>query len=71
MKGQLAEAVRVAEAGTDAAFLSSHDRLSMWALETAALAAHWARDIDRALPSAGEAVACAQRTAEPSSSCGG
>ncbi len=65
MKGQLGEAVRVAEAGTEAAFLSGNDRLSMWALEAAALAAYWAGDIDRALANAREAVACAERTAEP------
>jgi DNA-binding CsgD family transcriptional regulator len=37
----------------------------MWALEAVSTAAYWTGDGDRALSSAREAVACAQRTAEP------
>jgi DNA-binding CsgD family transcriptional regulator len=57
--------VRVAGAATEAAFLSGHDRLAMWALEAAALAAYWAGDVVGALADAREAIASAERTAEP------
>ncbi|MBV9049493.1 MAG: hypothetical protein JOY58_14550, partial [Solirubrobacterales bacterium] len=65
MQGQLAEAIRAGRAGAEAAFLSGNDRLAMWALEAAAMADYWAGDIERALAGAREAVANAQRTAEP------
>ena len=65
MTGQLSEAVRAGEAAADSALSSGHDRLSMWALEAVSLAAYWAGDIDRALATARDAVACAERTAEP------
>jgi DNA-binding CsgD family transcriptional regulator len=65
MTGQPEEALRAAEAGAESASASGHDRLAMWALEAVSMAAYWTGDIDRALLSAREAVACAQRTAEP------
>jgi DNA-binding CsgD family transcriptional regulator len=65
MTGQLREALSAAEAGADSAEVSGSDRLSMWALELVSLAAYWAGDLSRALAAAREAVACAERTAEP------
>jgi DNA-binding CsgD family transcriptional regulator len=65
MTGRLAEALRAAEAGAESAAAAGHDRLAMWALEAVSTAAYWTGDVDRALSSAREAVACAQRTAEP------
>ena len=65
MKGQLSEAIRASEAAADSAAAAGHDRLSMWALEAMSLATYWAGDIDHALATAREAVACAERTAEP------
>jgi len=65
MTGRLAEALRAAEAGAESASAAGHDRLAMWALEAVSTAAYWTGDVDRALSSAREAVACAQRTAEP------
>ena len=65
MTGRLAEALRAAEAGAESASAAGHDRLAMWALEAVSTAAYWTGDVDRALSSAREAVACAERTAEP------
>jgi ATP/maltotriose-dependent transcriptional regulator MalT len=65
MRGRLREAVRVGEAAVEAAFLSGHDRLAMWALEAASLSAYWAGDVGAALAGAREALANAERTAEP------
>lgn len=65
MQGRLDEAIRAGQAATEAAFLSGNDRLAMWALEAEAMAAWWAGDTDRAVASAREAVACAERIAEP------
>lgn len=65
MQGQLGEAVRVGRAATEAAILSGNDRLTMWALEAAAMAHYWAGDVERALADAREAVSSAERTAEP------
>lgn len=65
MQGQLSEAVHAGEAAVESAMLSGNDRLLMWALEAVSLAAYWTGDIDRALASANEALACAERTGEP------
>ena len=67
MTGRLRESLRAAEAGAESASASGHDRLAMWALEAVSMAAYWTGDVDRALTSAREAVACAKRTAERSS----
>jgi ATP/maltotriose-dependent transcriptional regulator MalT len=65
MMGRLEEALHAAEAGAESASASGHDRLAMWALEALAIASYWTGDVDRAMVSAREAVACAERTAEP------
>ena len=65
MTGRLADALQAAEAGAESASAAGHDRLAMWALEAVSTAAYWTGDVDRALSSAREAVACAKRTAEP------
>jgi ATP/maltotriose-dependent transcriptional regulator MalT len=65
MTGRLPDALQAAEAGAESASAAGHDRLAMWALEAVSMAAYWTGDVDRALSSAREAVACARRTAEP------
>jgi len=65
MQGQLADAIQVGRAATEAALLSGNERLAMWALEAAAMAEYWAGDTERALAGAREAVSSAERTAEP------
>ncbi len=65
MQGRLQEALDAAEAAAESASTSGHDRLAMWALEAVSMAAYWTGDVERALTSAREAVACAERTAEP------
>jgi DNA-binding CsgD family transcriptional regulator len=54
MKGQLSEALRLADGAIDAALLSADDWRTVWALEAHAMAAFWAGDGDRALASARE-----------------
>jgi ATP/maltotriose-dependent transcriptional regulator MalT len=65
MTGRLAEALHAADTGVESAWAAGHDRLAMWALEALSAAAYWTGDVDRAMASAREAVACAQRIAEP------
>jgi DNA-binding CsgD family transcriptional regulator len=64
LRGQVTEAVRVAETATDAARLSGTDQLLVWALQTMSTAAMWAGDTERAIASAREAVALADRFGE-------
>jgi DNA-binding CsgD family transcriptional regulator/tetratricopeptide (TPR) repeat protein len=54
MKGELSEALRLADGAIDAALLSADDWRTVWALEADAMAAFWAGDGDRALASARE-----------------
>jgi ATP/maltotriose-dependent transcriptional regulator MalT len=65
MQGQLGEAIRAGQLATEAAHLLGNDRLAMWALEGDAMAAWWVGDTDRAVVTAREAVASAERAAEP------
>ena len=64
MQGRIAEAVAVAETATDAAVLTGNDQFAMWALWSDAMACAAAGDTVRALASAREAAARAERMAE-------
>lgn len=61
MKGQLSEALRLADRAIDAALLSADDWRTVWALEADAMAAFWAGDGDRALASAREMLDRSER----------
>src|SRR5205085_1815250 len=52
LQGRVAEAVRVADAATDAALSAGNDQLLVWTLHTAATAAIWAGYVDHAIFSA-------------------
>jgi DNA-binding CsgD family transcriptional regulator len=64
MKGRIAEAVAVAESATDAALLTGNDQFAMWALWADAMACSAAGDTVRALASAREAAARAEKMSE-------
>ena len=64
MQGRIAEAVAVAENATDAAVLTGNDQFAMWALWADTMACSAAGDTARALASAREAAARADRMAE-------
>src|SRR5262249_54287035 len=64
MQGRIADAVAVAETATDAAVLTGNDQFAMWALWSDALACSAAEDTARALASAREAAARAERMTE-------
>jgi DNA-binding NarL/FixJ family response regulator len=64
MQGRIAEAAAVAETATDAAVLTGNDQFAMWALWADAMACSAAGDTARALDSAREAAARADRMAE-------
>ena len=61
MKGHVAEALRVAETAIDAALLSGSAWHTAYAFEADSMAAYWAGDTERALASAQEALAFAER----------
>ena len=63
-RGQVSEAVRVAETATDAALVSGNDQLLVWTLQTSATVAILAGELDRAVFSAREAVALARQFGE-------
>ena len=64
MKGRITEAVAVAETATDAAVLTGNDQFAVWALWADAMACSVAGDTARALASAREAAARAEKMAE-------
>jgi ATP/maltotriose-dependent transcriptional regulator MalT len=64
MQGRIVEAAGVAETATDAALLTGNDQFAMWALWADAMACSAAGDTSRALASAREAAARAERMAE-------
>jgi ATP/maltotriose-dependent transcriptional regulator MalT len=64
LRGQLRDAVGVAETATDAARLAGTDQLPVWALQTLSTAALWSGDLDRATASAREAASLADRMGE-------
>jgi ATP/maltotriose-dependent transcriptional regulator MalT len=64
MQGRITEAVALADTATDAAVLSGNDQFAMWALWADAMACSAAGDTARALASAREAAARAERMAE-------
>jgi DNA-binding CsgD family transcriptional regulator len=64
MKGRIAEAVGVAESATDAAVLTGNDQVAVWALWADAMVCSLAGETARALGSAREAVARAERLTE-------
>jgi DNA-binding NarL/FixJ family response regulator len=64
LSGQVLEALRAAETAADAAALSGNDQVMIWPLEAVTLAALAAGDVDRALQSAREALACSERLGE-------
>ncbi len=64
MRGRIVEAAAVAETATDAAVLTGNDQFAMWALWADAMACSAAGDTARALASAREAAARADRMAE-------
>ena len=61
MHGHVAEALRVAETAIDAALLSGSAWHTAYAFEADSMAAYWAGDTERALASAQEALAFAER----------
>lgn len=61
MKGRITEAVSVAETATDAAVLTGNDQFAVWALWSDAMACSVAGDTVRALASAREAAARAEK----------
>ena len=68
MQGRVTEAAAVAETATDSAVLAGNEQLLLWTLQTAATAAMWAGELDRAVFSAREAVALPPASARASSS---
>jgi ATP/maltotriose-dependent transcriptional regulator MalT len=64
MQGRVSEATSIAKTATATALLSGNDRLTVYALGADAMAAAAGGDIDRALDSAREAVACSDRIAQ-------
>jgi ATP/maltotriose-dependent transcriptional regulator MalT len=64
LRGQLSDAVGVAETATDAARLAGTDQLLVWALQTMSTAALWSGDLERATASAREAASMADRMDE-------
>jgi DNA-binding CsgD family transcriptional regulator len=64
MKGQIGEAVAVAETATDAAVLTGNDQFAVWALWADSMACSAAGDTARALLSAREAAARAANMTE-------
>ena len=62
LKGQVADATRLAHDAIDTERLLANDWRTIWALEADALAAFWAGDSDRALASAREMATRAERT---------
>jgi ATP/maltotriose-dependent transcriptional regulator MalT len=64
MQGRITEAVAVADTATDAAVLTGNDQFAMWALWADAAACSTAGDTARALASAREAAARAERMHE-------
>ncbi|MBV9366009.1 MAG: AAA family ATPase [Solirubrobacterales bacterium] len=64
MKGRITEAVAVAESATDAALLAGNDQFAVWALWADAMACSAAGDTSRALTSAREAAARAEKMTE-------
>jgi DNA-binding NarL/FixJ family response regulator len=62
LKGQVADAARLAHDAIDTERLLANDWRTIWALEADALAAFWAGDSDRALASAREMATRAERT---------
>ena len=61
MKGRVADALKIAETAVDAALLSGSAWHTAYAFEADSMAAYWAGDTERALASAQEALACAER----------
>jgi DNA-binding CsgD family transcriptional regulator/tetratricopeptide (TPR) repeat protein len=59
LRGQVRDAVGVAETATDAARLAGTDQLLVWALQTMSTAALWSGDLSRATASAREAASLA------------
>jgi ATP/maltotriose-dependent transcriptional regulator MalT len=64
MQGRITEAVAVAESATDAAVLTGNDQFAVWALWADAMACSAAGDTARALASAREAAARAEKMSE-------
>ncbi|MBV8952720.1 MAG: AAA family ATPase [Solirubrobacterales bacterium] len=64
MKGRITEAVAVAESATDAALLTGNEQFAVWALWADAMACSAAGDTARALASAREAAARAEKMTE-------
>jgi DNA-binding CsgD family transcriptional regulator len=64
LRGQVSDAVGVAETATDAARLAGTDQLLVWTLQTMSTAALWSGDLDRATASAREAASLADRMDE-------
>jgi len=62
LKGQVADATRLAHAAIDSERLLANDWRTIWALEADALAAFWAGDSEQALASAREMATSAERT---------
>jgi DNA-binding CsgD family transcriptional regulator len=62
LKGQVADATRLAHDAIDTERLLANDWRTIWALEADALASFWAGDSDRALASAREMATRAERT---------
>ncbi len=61
MKGRVADALKISETAVDAALLSGSAWHTAYAFEADSLAAFWAGDTERALASAQEALASAER----------
>jgi DNA-binding NarL/FixJ family response regulator len=64
LRGRVAEAMGAAEAAADAARLAGSDQQLGFSLQTLAAAAYWAGDQGRAIASARDAVAVAERVAD-------
>ena len=64
MKGQITEAMAVAESATDAAVLTGNDQVAVWALWADAMVCSLAGETARALASAREAVARSEHVTE-------
>ncbi len=64
MRGEVTQAVAVAETATDAAILTGNDQFAVWALWADAMVSSWSGDTGRALTSAREAVARSESIVE-------